>query len=219
MYILSQCSSSSNVINTAVISLYQQGHRGSSTQIRTFALDGRTTTSAALHHLHAVQSTDSGSVAGTSQRRSPSPASCHRAASLDMRYSSPGGASFAFSGSTGYLQTPSPSQSSLTSLTFTGHGSVFSACNSPVPPQLPRGVGITSCLSPLLIPAVPSRPLASDPSARPASPLGAAQPDQYQHRDGPHSQTSGPSLGTLYLSLNYNINTSGLHIHLIEGEI
>jgi len=137
-----------------------------------------------------------------------------------MRCSSPGGASSAFCGSKGDLQTPSPSQSSLTS--FTDRGSVSSACNSPVPPQSPRGVAISRCLSPLMIPPVPSRPLASDPSAPPASPLGALEPELYQRRDGPlflGSRTSGPSLGRLHLRLRYDFDRSDLHIHLIEGEI
>ena len=178
------------------------------------------TSSSALHHFHAAQSTDPGSVPGNSQSRSPSPASCHRAASLDMRCCSPGGASSAFCGSTGDLRTPSPSQTSHTP--FTDRGSVSLAFNSPVPPQSPRGVAISRCLSPLLIPPGPSRPLASDPSAPPASPLGALQPDLYQRRDGPlflSSRTSGRSLGRLHLRLKYDFDRSDLHIHLIEGEI
>lgn len=203
-----------------MICLCQQGHRGSSPQIRTFAPDGRTTSSSALHHLHAAQSTDPGSVPSNSHSRSPSPASCHRAASLDMRCSSPGGASSAQCGSTGDLRTPSPSQSSLAS--FTDRGSVSSACNSPVPSQSPRGVAISRCLSPLLIPPVSSRPLASDPPAPPASPLGALQPDLYQRRDGPlflGTRTAGPSLGRLHLRLKYDFDRSDLHVHLIEGKI
>ncbi|PSN36449.1 hypothetical protein C0J52_18053 [Blattella germanica] len=111
------------------------GHRGSSPQIRTFAPDGRTTSSAALQHLHGAQSSDPGSGNATfgGNSRSPSPASCHRAASLDMRCSSPG--------STSDLHTPSPSQSSLVSLT--DRGSASSACNSPVPPASPRGSSIS----------------------------------------------------------------------------
>ncbi|PNF39650.1 hypothetical protein B7P43_G05637 [Cryptotermes secundus] len=196
----------------------RQGHRGSSPQIRTFAPDGRTTSSSALHHLHTVQSTDPGSAPSNNPSRSPSPASCHRAASLDMRCSSPGGASSAFCGSTGDLRTPSPSQSSLASLT--DRGSASSVCNSPVPPQSPRGAAISRCLSPLLIPPIPSRPLASDPPAPPASPLGALQPDLYQRRDGPlflGSRRGGPSLGRLHLRLKYDFNRSDLHVHLIEA--
>ncbi|XP_021930564.1 synaptotagmin-5 isoform X3 [Zootermopsis nevadensis] len=196
----------------------QQGHRGSSPQIRTFAPDGRTTSSSALHHLHAAQSTDPGSASTNNQSRSPSPGSCHRAASLDMRCSSPGGASSAFCGSTGDLRTPSPSQSSLASLT--DRGSASSVCNSPVPPQSPRGAAISRCLSPLLIPPVPSRSLVSDPPAPPASPLGALQPDLYQRQDGPlflGSRRSGPSLGRLHLRLKYDFDRSDLHVHLIEA--
>ncbi|KDR13859.1 Synaptotagmin-9, partial [Zootermopsis nevadensis] len=199
-------------------SVSRQGHRGSSPQIRTFAPDGRTTSSSALHHLHAAQSTDPGSASTNNQSRSPSPGSCHRAASLDMRCSSPGGASSAFCGSTGDLRTPSPSQSSLASLT--DRGSASSVCNSPVPPQSPRGAAISRCLSPLLIPPVPSRSLVSDPPAPPASPLGALQPDLYQRQDGPlflGSRRSGPSLGRLHLRLKYDFDRSDLHVHLIEA--
>ena len=205
----------------------QQSHRGSSPQIRTFAPDGRTTSSSALHHLHAAQSSDpSSSIPGNNScsgisgnSRSPSPASCHRAASLDNRCSSPGGASSTYCGSTGDLRTPSPSQSSLVSLT--DRGSASSACNSPIPPPSPRGTSISRCLSPLLIPPPASRSLVSEPAAPPASPLGALQPDLYQRRDGPlflGSRRSGPSLGRLHLRLKYDFDRSDLHVHLIEGE-
>ncbi|XP_068082352.1 synaptotagmin-5 [Anabrus simplex] len=186
----------------------QQGHRGSSPQIRTFAPDGRTTSTSALHR----SSGDSSCVSS----RSPSPASCHRAASLDMRCSSP-------CGSTGELRTPSPSQSSLASLTDRG-GSASSACNSPGPPPSPRGAALTRCLSPLLIPppGSSSRVLgaASDPPGPPASPLGALQPDLYQRRDGPlflGNQRGGPSLGRLHLRLKYDFDRSDLQVHLIEA--
>ena len=207
-------------------SIYQQGHRGSSPQIRTFAPDGRTTSSTALHHLHAAQTSDPASAPGNNSTtgiggnsRSPSPASCHRAASLDNRCSSPGGASSTFCGSTGDLRTPSPSQSSLVSLT--DRGSASSACNSPIPPPSPRGSTIARCLSPLMIPPPASRSLVSEPVAPPASPLGALQPDLYQRRDGPlflGSRRSGPSLGRLHLRLKYDFDRSDLHVHLIEGE-
>nr|CAD7201533.1 unnamed protein product [Timema douglasi] len=171
-------------------SLDSGSHRGSSPQIRTFAPDGR-----------GVHQELGGATGGVS--RSPSPgSSCHRAASLDIRCSSP-------CGSMGEMRTSSPSQSSLASL-----------CNSPVPPGSPRGAAIGRCLSPLLIPPAATRSLMSDPTGPPASPLGALQPDLYQRRDGPlflTSRRSGSTFGRLHLRLSYDFDRSDLHVHLIEA--
>ncbi|KAK9692692.1 C2 domain [Popillia japonica] len=167
----------------------RQGHRGSSPQIRTFAPDGRTTT---LQHQEAAHSS---SYPLRNASRSPSPL---RAASLDIRCSSPGASvlsgplrnasrspsplraasldircsSPGASVLSGELRTPSPSQSSLTSLTG---GSVSSTCNSPAPAS-PRTAGLGRCLSPLLIPSRGHTPDVGAPQP-PASPLGAIQPD------------------------------------------
>ncbi|XP_069679365.1 synaptotagmin-5 [Periplaneta americana] len=195
-------------------SFSRQGFRGSSPQIRTFAPDGRTTSSSALHRLHSADpgpthGNSSSPVAG-SNSRSPSPASSYRAESLDMRCSSPGGISTSFCGSVGDLRAMSPSQTSLTDT---------SVSNSPVPPPSPRGAALSRCLSPLLIPPAASRAVVSEP-APPASPLGALQPDLYQRRDGPlflGCPNSGQSLGRLHLRLKYDFDRSDLQVHLIEA--
>ncbi|GLV35762.1 Synaptotagmin beta [Carabus blaptoides fortunei] len=174
----------------------QQGHRGSSPQIRTYAPDGRTTT---VHHQEAAHSSSF-----PLPSRSPSPL---RAASLDIRCSSPGNSTLS-----GDLRTPSPSQSSLASLTG---GSVSSACNSPSP----RSNTLNRCLSPLLIP--PRGHLPDNGPAPPASPLGAIQPDLYQRQDGPlflgNKPRTGHSLGRLHFRLKYDFDRSDLTVHLIEA--
>ncbi|KAI4463434.1 synaptotagmin [Holotrichia oblita] len=180
----------------------RQGHRGSSPQIRTFAPDGRTTT---LQHQEAAHSS---SYPLRNASRSPSPL---RAASLDIRCSSPGASVLS-----GELRTPSPSQSSLTSLTG---GSVSSTCNSPAPAS-PRTAGLGRCLSPLLIPSRGHTPDVGAPQP-PASPLGAIQPDLYTRQDGPlfigGSPKYGPSLGRLHFRLKYDFDKSDMVVHLIEG--
>ncbi|CAG9766092.1 unnamed protein product [Ceutorhynchus assimilis] len=99
----------------------QGSHRGSSPQIRTFAPDGKAQQPFPHFHHHEATHTVSYPLhRGTS--RSPSP---HRAASLDIRSSSPGFSHIASAGS----GSPSPSQTSLASLT----GGSGSSCNSPVP--------------------------------------------------------------------------------------
>lgn len=95
----------------------QGSNRGSSPQIRTFAPDGK----AQQAHFHHEATHTSSYPLPRGSSRSPSP---HRAASLDIRSSSPG-----FSHISMDLRTSSPSQSSLTSLT----GGSGSSCNSPVP--------------------------------------------------------------------------------------
>ncbi|KAI4463433.1 synaptotagmin [Holotrichia oblita] len=180
----------------------RQGHRGSSPQIRTFAPDGRTTT---LQHQEAAHSS---SYPLRNASRSPSPL---RAASLDIRCSSPGASVLS-----GELRTPSPSQSSLTSLTG---GSVSSTCNSPAPAS-PRTAGLGRCLSPLLIPSRGHTPDVGAPQP-PASPLGAIQPDLYTRQDGPlfigGSPKYGPSLGRLHFRLKYDFDKSDMVVHLIEA--
>ncbi|XP_063988446.1 synaptotagmin-1 isoform X2 [Diachasmimorpha longicaudata] len=174
--------------------------RGSSPQIRAFGPDGR-------HHHHDPLHTAS-SYPPNRSSRSPSPA---RAASLDARCSSP-------ATSTGSVQsaTPSPSQSSLSSVVTVGN---FSCVTS----TIGAAKSGNRCLSPLLIP--PPRACLSDGGpAPPASPLGSLQPDLYQRRDGPlflsaqrTDQTTGKSLGRLHLRLKYDFDRSDLHVHLIEA--
>ncbi|XP_071056275.1 synaptotagmin-5 isoform X2 [Onthophagus taurus] len=182
-------------------SLDSGGHRGSSPQIRTFAPDGRTTS---LHQ----EATHSSSYPLRNASRSPSPL---RAASLDMRCSSPS-ASIVME----QFRTPSPSQSSLTSLTG---GSASSTCNSPAPAS-PRTTGLGRCLSPLHIPSRGHTPDVTVPIP-PASPLGAIQPDLYTRKDGPlfigGSPKFGPSLGRLHFRLKYDFDRSDLVVHLIEA--
>ncbi|KAK7867767.1 hypothetical protein R5R35_002266 [Gryllus longicercus] len=209
----------------------RQGHRGSSPQIRTFAPDGRAGPGAGPGPgagAGAGPGAGFGGSDGSPSSRSPSPASCPRAASLDARCSSPCG-----SIGTGELRTPSPSQSSLASLSERG-GSVSSAGGSPGPPASPRAAALGRCLSPLLIPpAGGGRGGAcvgvcagmgmgvGDPPAPPASPLGALQPDLYQRRDGPlflsARRGAGAALGRLHLRLKYDFDRSDLHVHLIEA--
>lgn len=179
-----------------------QGHRGSSPQIRTFAPDGKT-------HVHQ-EAIHTSSYPLRNCSRSPSPL---RAASLDIRCSSPGTSTI----SGEEIRTPSPSQSSLASLT----GGSVSSCNSPVPAS-PRTVSLGRCLSPLLIPSTRSHTPDVNVSAPPASPLGAIQPDLYLRKDGPlfigSSPKSGPSLGRLHFRLKYDFDRSDLVVHLIEGK-
>jgi hypothetical protein len=115
------------------------------------------------------------------------------------------------------MRTPSPSQSSLASLT----GGSVSSCNSPIPAS-PRTVGLGRCLSPLLIPSTRAHTPEVNLSAPPASPLGAIQPDLYMRKDGPlfigSSPKSGPSLGRLHFRLKYDFDRSDLIVHLIEGK-
>ncbi|CAH1159704.1 unnamed protein product [Phaedon cochleariae] len=180
----------------------KQGHRGSSPQIRTFAPDGKTPL---LHH----EAAHSSSYPLRASSRSPSPL---RTASLDMRCSSPA-AAHALS----ELRTPSPSQSSLASLT----GGSTSSCNSPVPASPRTGLG--RCLSPLFIHRsfVPETSSSSQ-SGPPASPLGAIQPDLYLRKDGPlfiggGNKSSAGSLGRLHFRLSYDFDRSDLVVHLIEA--
>ncbi|XP_018322417.1 synaptotagmin-5 isoform X2 [Agrilus planipennis] len=181
----------------------RQGHRGSSPQIRTYAPDGKT--KAVQHH----EATYSSSYPLHSSSRSPSPL---RAASLDIRCNSPGYVTVG-----GEMRTPSPSQSSLTSLTG---GSASSTCNSPALPPSPRNANLGRCLSPLCIPSRGHTPEMTS-SAPPASPLGAIQPDLYTKRDGPlfleGSPKSGPSLGRLHFRVKYDFDRSDLTVHLIEA--
>ncbi|KAF7280464.1 synaptotagmin beta isoform X2 [Rhynchophorus ferrugineus] len=185
----------------------QGSHRGSSPQIRTFAPDGKAQQS---QYHHEATHTVSYPLPRPSSR-SPSP---HRAASLDIRSSSPG-----FGHMVGYgaeVRTPSPSQSSLASLT----GGSGSSCNSPVPAS-PRTANFQRCLSPLFIP--PSRGATPDSasSAPPASPLGAIQPDLYLKKDGPlfigDTGKSGSGLGRLHFRLSYDFDRSDFVVHLIEA--
>ncbi|CAG9860369.1 unnamed protein product [Phyllotreta striolata] len=197
----------------------KQGHRGSSPQIRTFAPDGKTT----FHYHHEATHTSSYPLRNSS--RSPSPL---RAASLDIRCSSPGTAH-----GLADIRTPSPSQSSLTSLTGSGFcvendryvenvacvcsGGSTSSCNSPVPPSPRTGLG--RCLSPLFIHRTVTVP-DSSAAAPPASPLGAIQPDLYLKKDGPlfiSVPKESPSLGRLHLRLSYDFDKSDLVVHLIEA--
>ncbi|CAH1371657.1 unnamed protein product [Tenebrio molitor] len=179
----------------------RQGHRGSSPQIRTFAPDGKTPV-----HQEAIHTS---SYPLRNSSRSPSPL---RAASLDIRCSSPGTSTI----SGEEMRTPSPSQSSLASLT----GGSVSSCNSPIPAS-PRTVGLGRCLSPLLIPSTRAHTPEVNLSAPPASPLGAIQPDLYMRKDGPlfigSSPKSGPSLGRLHFRLKYDFDRSDLIVHLIEA--
>lgn len=181
-------------------SVSRQGHRGSSPQIRTFAPDGKTPV---LQHQEA---THSSSFPLRNASRSPSPL---RAASLDIRCSSPGNSTI----SGGELRTPSPSQSSLASI-----GGSSSSCNSPIPATSRASLG--RCLSPLLIPSRGHTPDVAGP-APPASPLGAIQPDLYTRQDGPlfigGSPKSGPSMGRLHFRLKYDFDRSDLIVHLIEA--
>lgn len=177
-----------------------QRHRGSSPQIRTFAPDGKTPAHQEASHTFSYPLRNSS--------RSPSPL---RAASLDIRCSSPG--TSAISGDE--VRTPSPSQSSLASLT----GGSASSCNSPIPAS-PRTISLGRCLSPLFISATRSH--TPDVAAPPASPLGAIQPDLYLRKDGPlfigSSPKLGPSLGRLHFRLKYDFDRSDLVVHLIEGK-
>lgn len=135
------------------------------------------------------------------------------------------------------IRTPSPSQSSLASLTgkkniyltrqnggelskrFSLGGSA-SSCNSPIPAS-PRTAGLGRCLSPLLIHSSRGGTPETTCSAPPASPLGAIQPDLYLRKDGPlfigGSNKSGRSLGRLHFRLSYDFDRSDLVVHLIEG--
>ncbi|XP_060532007.1 synaptotagmin-5-like [Cylas formicarius] len=189
----------------------QGSHRGSSPQIRTFAPDGKVHLPHHGPHHYEASHTVSYPLQRTTSR-SPSP---HRAASLDIRSSSPGlGMSHAIATTT-ELRTPSPSQSSLASLT----GGSGSSCNSPVPAS-PRTANIARCLSPLFIP--PSRGATPDSasSAPPASPLGAIQPDLYVKKDGPlfiGEGKGGAGLGRLHFRLSYDFDRSDLLVHLIEA--
>ncbi|KAL1509133.1 hypothetical protein ABEB36_003920 [Hypothenemus hampei] len=178
----------------------QGSHRGSSPQIRAFAPDGKQA------HFHQEATHTSSYPLHRGSSRSPSP---HRAASLDIRSSSPG--------CNHDLRTPSPSQSSLASLT----GGSGSTCNSPVPAS-PRTANFSRCLSPLLIPA--SRGPTPDNGSTivpPASPLGAIQPDLYVKKEGPlfigESNKEGGSLGRLHFRLSYDFDRSDLVVHLIEA--
>ncbi|XP_066145550.1 synaptotagmin-5 isoform X2 [Euwallacea fornicatus] len=180
-------------------------HRGSSPQIRTFAPDGK----AQQAHFHHEATHTSSYPLHRGSSRSPSP---HRAASLDIRSSSPG---FGHIGSGSDVRTPSPSQSSLASLT----GGSGSSCNSPVPAS-PRNTTFARCLSPLLIPSSRGTTPESSCVAPPASPLGAIQPDLYLKREGPlfigDSNKAG-SLGRLHFRLSYDFDRSDLVVHLIEA--
>ncbi|KAJ8949692.1 hypothetical protein NQ314_008155, partial [Rhamnusium bicolor] len=203
------------------------GHRGSSPQIRTFAPDGKTT----IHQ----EATHTSSYPLRNSSRSPSPL---RTASLDIRCSSPG---TSHGGMMSEMRTPSPSQSSLASLTagilltreeeeaspekhreLKKHitGGSASSCNSPVPAS-PRTTGLGRCLSPLLIHSSRGATPESTSSAPPASPLGAIQPDLYLRKDGPlfigGSNKSGLSLGRLHFRLSYDFDRSDLVVHLIEA--
>ncbi|KAF2901710.1 hypothetical protein ILUMI_04471, partial [Ignelater luminosus] len=181
----------------------RQGHRGSSPQIRTYAPDGK---ARVLQHQEA---THSSSYPLHSTSRSPSPL---RAASLDIRCSSPAATTIS-----GELRTPSPSQSSLASLTG---GSASSTCNSPALAS-PRTTGLGRCLSPLLIPSRGHTPETTGGPAPPASPLGAIQPDLYTRQDGPlflgGSPRSGISMGRLHFRVKYDFDRSDLTVHLIEA--
>ncbi|KAF5285001.1 hypothetical protein FQR65_LT02313 [Abscondita terminalis] len=180
----------------------RQGHRGSSPQIRTYAPDGK---ARILQHQEA---THSSSYPLNNTSRSPSPL---RTASLDIRYTSGGPIPIG-----GELRTPSPSQSSLASLTG---GSASSTCNSPALAS-PRTTGIGRCLSPLLIPPRGHTPECGGP-APPASPLGAIQPDLYTRQDGPlflgSSSRSGINMGRLHFRVKYDFDRSDLTVHLIEA--
>ncbi|XP_050300266.1 synaptotagmin-5 isoform X2 [Anthonomus grandis grandis] len=195
----------------------QGSHRGSSPQIRTFAPDGKASPSQPpFAHHHEATHTISYPLTphhhphyhhrGGGSSRSPSP---HRAASLDIRSTSPFGHII---GAGGDVRTPSPSQSSLTSLTG-------SSCNSPVPAS-PRNNSFARCLSPLFIP--PSRGATPDMTGPPASPLGAIQPDLYVKKDGPlfigeSNKAGGASLGRLHFRLSYDFDRSDFVVHLIEA--
>ncbi|KAJ8919456.1 hypothetical protein NQ315_016556 [Exocentrus adspersus] len=180
----------------------KQGHRGSSPQIRTFAPDGKTT----VHQ----DATHTSSYPLRNSSRSPSPL---RAASLDIRCSSP---STSHAGAMSEMRTPSPSQSSLTSLT----GGSASSCNSPLPAS-PRTAALGRCLSPLLIPSSRGGTPETTCTAPPASPLGAIQPDLYMRKDGPlfigSNNKAGRSLGRLHFRLSYDFDRSDLVVHLIEA--
>ncbi|KAB0798857.1 hypothetical protein PPYR_06737 [Photinus pyralis] len=182
----------------------RQGHRGSSPQIRTYAPDGR---ARVLPHQEA---THSSSYPLNNTSRSPSPL---RTASLDIRSTSSTGVVSVG----GELRTPSPSQSSLTSLTG---GSASSTCNSPALAS-PRTTNMGRCLSPLLIPPRSHTPDSGGP-APPASPLGAIQPDLYTRQDGPlflsgGSPRSGINMGRLHFRVKYDFDRSDLTVHLIEA--
>ncbi|XP_064544810.1 synaptotagmin-11 isoform X1 [Drosophila montana] len=180
----------------------QSGHRGSSPQIRTFGPDGRSSLpseAAFPHHL----------------ARSPSPM---RTISLDARCGSPA------SIDASVLRTPSPSQSSLASLS--GPGMVGSAPNMIMSTGAGSvvckgmGVGMTGnrCLSPLLIPPRPQPGI--DPTVGPASPLGALQPDLYRMPDGPVYLTApgtSHAVGRLHLRVKYDYHLFDLTVHLIEA--
>ncbi|KAK5643895.1 hypothetical protein RI129_007740 [Pyrocoelia pectoralis] len=168
------------------------GHRGSSPQIRTYAPDGR---SRVLQHQEA---THSSSYPLNNTSRSPSPL---RTASLDIRSTSATGISIG-----GELRTPSPSQSSLASLTG---GSASSTCNSPALAS-PRTSSMGRSYTP-----------DSGGPAPPASPLGAIQPDLYTRQDGPlflsGSPRSGINMGRLHFRVKYDFDRSDLTVHLIEA--
>ncbi|EDW19713.1 synaptotagmin-3 isoform X1 [Drosophila mojavensis] len=180
----------------------QSGHRGSSPQIRTFGPDGRSSLpsdSAFPHHL----------------ARSPSPM---RTISLDARCSSPASADVSV------MRTPSPSQSSLASLS--GGVGVGSAPNmvmtggagSVVSKGMSMNVNTGRCLSPLLIPPRPQPGI--DPTVGPASPLGALQPDLYRMPDGPIYLTApetSHAVGRLHLRVKYDYHLFDLTVHLIEA--
>ncbi|XP_030745719.1 synaptotagmin-1 [Sitophilus oryzae] len=182
----------------------QGSHRGSSPQIRTFAPDGK----AQVQYHNEATHTVSYPLPRPSSR-SPSP---HRTASLDIRSSSPG-----IGHVTGpELRTPSPSQSSLASLT----GGSGSSCNSPVPAS-PRNITFQRCLSPLFIPSSRGPTPENASSLPPASPLGAIQPDLYLKKDGPlfigETNKTGTGLGRLHFRLNYDFDRSDFVVHLIEA--
>ncbi|XP_023178098.2 synaptotagmin-5 isoform X2 [Drosophila hydei] len=180
----------------------QSGHRGSSPQIRTFGPDGRSSLpseGAFPHHL----------------ARSPSPM---RTISLDARCGSPASADVSV------LRTPSPSQSSLASLSGgVGVGSAPNmAMTGAVGSVVGKGMGVSvtsgRCLSPLLIPPRPQPGV--DPTVGPASPLGALQPDLYRMPDGPIYLTApetSHAVGRLHLRIKYDYHLFDLTVHLIEA--
>ena len=90
-----------------------QGHRGSSPQIRTFTPDGRSSEDVYDFDVPPTNGSPRSTTGGHFLCRSPSPL---RAASFDVRCSSPTPLPQVAQPSS-ELRTPSPSQSSLTSLT------------------------------------------------------------------------------------------------------
>ncbi|XP_065350081.1 synaptotagmin-5 isoform X2 [Cloeon dipterum] len=181
-------------------SVARQGHRGSSPQIRTFTPDGRSSEDV---YDFDVPTNGSPRSAGVHLLcRSPSPL---RAASFDVRCSSPTPVPVVGQ-PVGELRTPSPSQSSLTSLTERSVSPASSVATTRGPQA--------RCLSPLLIP--PRSPSCYD--APPSSPLGAIRPDLYTRREGPlFLGDSDHSLGRLHIRLKYDFDRSDFTVHLIEA--